>query len=255
MKTKSLFSFILIFSTIICTAQVKKVSSKTSVKKTTASNASVRSNCPIYLDDRTGTVYAAGPANMYVTPATNEIDVTINKTDGKARTTVNIYANNAFKDRIIFENGRDTPSKSKTITGVANKQVRVEIVNGSVANTFKYRATIAGEHFSLMPDRERAEGKLSVGQTKRTITTTQGSCTGKTRVVVNRTSGNARGTIRIWEQRGNTWSQIKSVTMENSTADSKKIFDLNTGRKLKIEVKNISVGNQLGYTINAIARK
>ena len=207
--------------------------------------------CTSTLKSRTGTVMAGGPAKINFTATSNSIKVTIDKTGGKAKTTVNIYANGAFKDRIIFENGRDTPKKSKTITGVSGKNIRVDIVNQSVANKFKYKMTATGSSSNLSKTGKQT-GKL-MGQQKKTIYT-NASCTNKTKVIIKRTSGKARGTVRVWKKNGNSWTEYSSDTFERSQPGNQMVINVNTSRELKIELKNVSVGNTFGYSMEAKVR-
>jgi hypothetical protein len=213
---------------------------------TTSTNAQT---CTSTIKSRTGTVYAAGPAKIDFKATSSSVEVSINKTGGKAKTTVNIYANNSFKDRIIFENGRDTPTKKKTITGVKNKNIRVEIVNQSVGNKFQYAMKAKGSSKNLSKS-GRETGRL-VGQQKKTIYT-KSSCTNKTKVIIKRTSGIARGTVRVWKKSGNSWVEHSSDTFERSQPGNEMIINVNSGAELKVELKNISVGNTFEYVMNAL---
>jgi|GEM_PF-6676279 len=212
---------------------------------------SAAQSCSSTLKSRSGTVMAAGPAKIEFRATSNSVKVEINKTGGKAKTTVNIYANGSFKGRIIFENGRDTPKKSKTIPGVNGKNIKVEIVNQSVGNKFKYSMKATGSTSNLSKS-GKVTGRL-VGQTKKTIYT-NASCTNKTKVIIKRTSGNARGTVRVWKKNGSSWVEYSSDTFERSQPNNEMVINVNTSRELKIELKNISVGNTFSYSMDAKVR-
>lgn len=77
----------------------------------------------------------------------DEVEVTVTKTGGKARTTVSVYTsstkNGAGKLKSSFEFKNDSNKKIKTfnLSGVENKFIRVEMHNRSIGNTFKYKVT------------------------------------------------------------------------------------------------------------------
>ncbi len=208
-------------------------------------------SCTSTLKTRSGTVMAGGPAKTTFTATSNSVRISVNKTGGKAKTTVNIYANGSFKDRMIFENGRDTPTKAKTITGVSGKSIRVDIVNQSVANKFKYSMKATGSTTNLAIG-GRKTGRL-LGNQKKTLET-NASCTNKTRVTIKRTSGRARGTVRVWRKVGNSWVEHSSDTFERSQPRNEMVLTLNGNNKFKVELKNISIGNTFSYTMDARVR-
>ncbi|QIE59182.1 hypothetical protein G5B37_06295 [Rasiella rasia] len=207
--------------------------------------------CTSTLKSRSGTVMAAGPAKITFTATSNSVRVSINKTGGKAKTTVNIYANGSFKDRIIFENGRDTPTKAKTIPGVLGKTIRVDIVNQSVGNKFKYSMQATGSTSNLAVGGKKT-GRL-LGNQKKTIET-RSSCTNKTKVTIKRTAGKARGTVRVWKKVGSSWVEHSSNTFERSQPRNEMVLNLNGNHKFKIELKNISIGNTFSYSMDAKVR-
>lgn len=77
----------------------------------------------------------------------NNAVVKVQKTGGKARTTVLVYAastqNGAgtLKDSYEFPNGKSKNTKTFNLSGVNGKFIRVEMKNRSTANTFKYKVT------------------------------------------------------------------------------------------------------------------
>jgi hypothetical protein len=78
---------------------------------------------------------------------TNQATVRIDKTDGKARTTVTVYilennGSETYKDSYEFVNGKYTRSRTLTINGVQDKKLVVYLRNHSVSNQFKYRLTV-----------------------------------------------------------------------------------------------------------------
>ncbi|WP_432411562.1 hypothetical protein [Rasiella sp. SM2506] len=213
--------------------------------------SSAAQSCNATLASRSGTVMAAGPAKIEFRATSNSINVEVNKTGGKAKTTVNIYANGSFKDRMIFENGRDTPRMNKTIPGVKGKNIKVEIVNQSVGNKFKYSMKATGSTSNL--SKTGTETGTMVGQQKKTIYT-NASCTNKAKITIKRTSGNARGTVRVWRKNGNSWIEYSSDTFEVSQPGNQMVLNVNSGQELKIELKNISVGNMFRYSMEAEVR-
>ena len=197
--------------------------------------------CATTLTNRTGTVYSAGPAIQTFTATSDEVTVTVAKTDGRAETQVNIYVNNQFNKKIEFDNGNYTDTKSRTLTGVKNKSIKVEIVNQSVGNTFQYRLTATGESTDLGSD----SGNL-MGQITKTMTTTR-ACGNSVKIKLTRTGGNAKGTVYIY--RGNT--RVHDEIWEGNQNTIEKTFTGSNNQTYRIEVKNISVGNTLKFNMDA----
>jgi hypothetical protein len=244
--------FILTFFAFSLNAQIGKI------KKTKNFNSknSAFKGCKTSLASKKGEVYSVSPAFITTKATSNKVTVKVKKTGGRAKTTVNIYVNNILQQdkRIIFETGKDkTPFIERDLYGVKGKIIKVEIVNQSVGNTFKYIAKIIGKSKNLIKGGKPVSGTL-IGQASKNVFTNK-SCTQKTKIIVKRTGGNARGTIRIYEftGNGNYTRLLKSETFESN--QNKKEFLMNSSKKLKIEVKNISVGKLLKYKINAIAVK
>lgn len=103
---------------------------------------SVVQSAEVTLKNRTGTVLAAGPAKTKITPSQDEVTVCVEKTGGRAETQVNVYVDDVRKAHFSFSNGKFTAEKERTVTGVRGKEVRVDIVNQSIGNTFKYELNI-----------------------------------------------------------------------------------------------------------------
>ena len=78
----------------------------------------------------------------------NRVTVKVEKTGGKARTTVMVYASDtkngtgSLKESYEFPNGKAKSTKNIHVTGVNGKFIRVEVKNRSAANTFKYKLKI-----------------------------------------------------------------------------------------------------------------
>ncbi len=212
--------------------------------------------CSVTYKSKIGKVYSANPAIIRANSTSDEVTISVTKTNGRAETQVNIYVDGVYKDKIEFDNGRNNYSTalSKTVTGALNKQVKVEIVNQSAAYTFSYNLKINGNSQFITTTGGAVTGTL-LGQVKKTIYTNS-SCTNKTRIIIRRTvvgkGSNARGTIRVYEKQGNGWASntIKSFTFEPN--ETKKIFVVNSNRQLKVDLKNISAGNKLKYKMNAV---
>ncbi|KAA3620312.1 MAG: hypothetical protein DWP94_12840 [Flavobacterium sp.] len=206
------------------------------------------------MTSKTGTVYSANPGTLTTTATSNQVTIRIKKTGGRAETQVNVYVNNVMQSNPIeYDNGTYIPSgwQTRTLNGVNGKQIKVKIVNQSVANTFKYEAKIQGNSNNVTTTGNKVSGRL-LGQTNKTIYTNP-SCTGKARIIVRRTDGRARGNIRVWEKRGTSWVLLNNHTYTFEQRQDKKIFVVNSNRKLKVELRNVSVGNKLHYIMNALA--
>lgn len=212
--------------------------------------------CSTTIKSKTGKVYSANPANITVTATSSQVTVKIKKTAGRAETQVNVYVDNVMQPNPIeYDNGTYIPSgwQTRTLNNVNGKQIKVKIVNQSVANTFSYSLKIVGESRSIATTGGKVDGTL-VGQQNKTIYT-NGSCTPKTQIIVRRRSGRARGNIRVWEKRNNgTWAFLGQYTKTIEQNEDKKIFVVNSNKKLKIELRNVSVGNTIGYRMNALAK-
>jgi hypothetical protein len=214
----------------------------------------IAQTCSRTLTSKTGTVYSANPGTMTTTATSNQVTIKIRKTGGKAETQVNVYINNVMQSNPIeYDNGSYKPSgwQTRTLNNVNGKQIKVKIVNQSVANTFKYEAKINGNSKNITTSGNKVTGRL-MGQTNKTIYSNP-SCTNKARIIVRRTAGQARGNIRVWERRGASWALLNNHTYTFEKNQDKKIFVVNSNKKLKVELRNVSVGNTLSYVMNALA--
>ena len=210
--------------------------------------------CSTTLTSKSGTVYSANPANITTTATSNQVTIKVRKTGGRAETQVNVYVNNVMQSNPIeYDNGTYIPSgwQTRTLNNVNGKQIKVKIVNQSVANTFKYEAKIDGKSSNITTTGDKVTGRL-MGQTNKTIYT-KASCTGKARIIVRRTDGKARGNIRVWQKVGNSWSLMNNHTYTFEKNQDKKIFVVNSNKRLKVELRNVSVGNTISYVMNALA--
>ena len=235
------------FFTFSVNAQViKKVKKRVHPISSTTNNSNTTfEGCDMTLASKDGVVYSVNPGYLTTVARSNKVTVSIKKTGGRAKTIVNIYAGNQLKKRIIFENGDYKTTKQRVLNNVKNKKIKVEIVNQSVGNTFKYTAKINGKDIRLTPDRKAVTGNLG-GQFEKNVRTRY-SCTGKVRVIVKRTGGTARATLLIFEGT----KTLKSVIFERN--QNTKNFILNANSGIKIKLKNISIGNVFKYKINAYA--
>ncbi len=199
------------------------------------------------LKTRTGTVYAAGPAKETVASSYDKITVTVAKTGGKAQTIANIYVNNVRKGYIEFTNGKYSKTKSKTITGCAGKSVRVEIVNQSVGNTFKYKLTIKGigNPVSICKKftKNRTGTVYAAGPAKETVS----SEADKVTVTVAKTGGKAQTIANIYVN-GVRKGYIEFTNGKYTKTKSKTITGTK-GKTVKVEIVNQSVGNKFKYKL------
>jgi len=213
-----------------------------------------QSSCARVLKSKTGKVYSANPGVLSAVATSDQVTIRIKKTAGKAETQVNVLVNGQQKPNPIeYDNGKYIPSgwQTRTYSGVQGKTIKVQIVNQSVANTFSYSAKIEGMSGNITTTGGPVTGTL-YGQTNKTIYT-NASCTGKARIIVRRTSGKARGNIRVWEKVGSSWNLKNGAGEMLEQNESKDIFVVNSSRPLKIELRNVSVGNKVGYKMNAVA--
>lgn len=209
--------------------------------------------CSRVLKSKTGKVYSANPGTFSAVATSNQVTVKIRKTAGRAETQVNIYVNGQMQSNPIeYDNGTYIPSgwQTRTLNNVSGKTIMVKVVNQSVANTFSYEGRIEGNSNNVTTTGDKVSGRL-LGQTNKTIYTNP-SCTGKARIIVRRTDGNARGNIRVWQKIGTQWQLMNNHTYTLERSQDKKIFVVNSNRKLKIELRNVSVGNTLSYIMNAL---
>ena len=124
--------------------------------------------CPTVLKSKTGKVYSANPGIVKTVAHSSQATVRIKKTGGKAETQVNIYINNVQQPNPIeFDNGPRIAKgwKTRTLSNVDGKEIKVQIVNQSVANTISYKVQIEGESKSITTTNGPTDGRLA-GQTK-----------------------------------------------------------------------------------------
>ena len=239
------------FSTNAQIKKKKRLGTLTNTSKTTLDYG-----CNQALVKKSGEVYSVANGILSTRATSNKVKVSVKKTGGRAATQVNIYVDNVLRSdddqRIIFLNGRNTtPFISREISGVKGKMIKVEIVNQSSGSTFKYTAKIIGKTPSLMPNLKPVSGRL-VGQGFKNIFTKR-SCSGKIKITIRRTGGKARGSIQIFERgnNGNYTNKIEDVTFAKE--ENEKVFEIDSTRKLKIVLKNVSVGKTIKYKIDAVS--
>ncbi len=212
-------------------------------------------SCATTLKSKSGKVYSANPATIKTTSSSNQVTVRMRKTAGKAETQVNFYIDGVQQSQVLeYDNGTYIPSgwQTRTFPNMNGKEIKVKIVNQSVANTFSYQLQINGERRSVASTGGPVDGNL-VGQTNKTIYT-NGSCTPNTRVIVRRRGGKARANIRVWEKRSNgTWRRLDQYNQTLEKNQNMKNFVVNSRRELKVELRNVSVGNTIKYRMNALA--
>ncbi len=246
-----LATFIICAMSLSTNAQIKKKKKLNTLTNT--NRTALNYNCNQELVKKSGVVHSVKPGILTTRATSNRVTVSIKKTGGRAETQVNIYVDGVLRQNKIieFDNGRyTTPYKPEPIGGVKGKMVKVEIVNQSVGSTFKYTAKITGKTNSLMPNLNSEKGTL-IGQGFKNVFTKR-PCKGKVKITINRTGGKARGTIQIFEQgnNGNYTNKLEDVTFAKN--ENKKEFTINSTKKLKIVLKNVSVGKTIKYKINAI---
>ena len=99
--------------------------------------------CPKVIEKFSGTVYSVRPRAFTLKPQCNDLLLKVAKTGGKAETQVNVYVNGRFQHahKLEFDNGNGTRTRTTTLRNVKGRTVKVEIVNQSATNTFKYTFT------------------------------------------------------------------------------------------------------------------
>ncbi|MEL6671725.1 MAG: hypothetical protein AAFR61_06020 [Bacteroidota bacterium] len=211
----------------------------------TVSTAFAGINCTKTYTNRTGTVYAGGPAKTTIRPTGNSITVKVKKTDGRAQTIVNIYVNNQRKSFIEFNNGNYTTEyRSRTVNNVKGKSVRVEIVNQSVGNKFSYRLNITGVTDAL----GSANGNLA-GQGQKTVIYDK-PCKNKIRINVTRTGGSARANVYIYKNGRKIYDEV----MDRNDRPIVKEYSGARNATYKVVIKNVSVGNFFKYSTSAVQK-
>jgi len=210
--------------------------------------------CPTILKEKNGTVYSVNPAIFKETGTSDQTSITIRKTDGRAKTEVYFFVDGVQQGgKMTFSSGQGTRTKSRTVNNTKNKEVKVKIYNRSVSNTFKYNAKIYGEKRSISEAGGPSKGLL-IGQQKKTIKTID-PCTPRTKVIIRRRNGVARATVRVYRHNyGASWSLMPAHSYLLEQGDNSKIFTVETDKKIKVELQNISMGNTFSYTMNALAQ-
>lgn len=205
--------------------------------------------CLKTLKTERGKVFAAAPGVITLKDCqSDEVTITVTKTDGKAETQINIYVDNQMQQNPInFDNGSLIPApKTRTITGTKGKKVVIKVVNQSVANTFSYVVKIEGQSNNLIKGDNT--GTL-IGNEKITLETLS-NCANKAKIIVKRKDGNARATIRVWEKQINgTFNERVDLNKTFEKEESTKEIDYDSNKSLKIELKNVSIGNNFKYEV------
>ncbi len=201
--------------------------------------------CTKTLVNRSGTVYSAGPAKESFRSKSETLTIKVAKQDGRAETIANIYVDNVRKKFLKFTNGKYTKTKTAVLQNTKGKNVRIEIINQSVSNKFKYRLTVKGDAGNNLG---MASGRL-VGQTKKTQQFDR-VCTSyrKIRISINRKGGTARGTVSV-KKNGR---QIDSKVMGNRQDKLVLSYGGASNAVYTVELKNVSVGNTLSYSMTAV---
>lgn len=117
----------------------------------TSSSGSSSNNCNYTtLGSKSGNVVGntVGKYTSTKKACKNTAKVKVNKTGGRARTTILVYVSSTkngtgtLKQSYEFPNGNRNSSKTINVSGCNGKFVRVEVKNRSAANTFKYNLRI-----------------------------------------------------------------------------------------------------------------
>ncbi|MCB0629324.1 MAG: hypothetical protein R2824_04110 [Saprospiraceae bacterium] len=144
--------------------------------------------------NKTGTVNSVKRDVTTFRSTTDWVTINLSKTGGKAHTIVQIYANNLLVQTLEFENGTKLTAKSYTITQARSKNIKIEMINKSVGNTFQYSLKCTGENTCRQNE---TAGTVEGGQSKNYDYSPQ--CN-STRIRITRTGGRAAGKAEIWNR-------------------------------------------------------
>lgn len=126
-------------------------SGTTGISGTSGTSGTSTSNCNYTsLGTKSGNVLGntVGKYTSSKKACKNSAKVKVNKTGGRARTTILVYVSSSrngtgtLKQSYEFPNGTRKSSKTINVSGCNGKFIRVEVKNRSAANTFKYNLSI-----------------------------------------------------------------------------------------------------------------
>lgn len=106
-------------------------------------------NCKTVIKTEEGTVFGGSPTQFIFSTTEDQVLISIQKTGGRAKTTVNFYVNNQMQKNktIIFQGSNKKMTQQCLLKGIQGKNIRVEIKNRAVGNKFDYRWTAAVDCF------------------------------------------------------------------------------------------------------------
>lgn len=206
----------------------------------------IAQTCEKVIKSRTGTVYAGGPARTTFTPNESVVTIEIRKKSGRAQTTVNFYIDGQLQlnKTLTFQNGNYTDTQSSTLRNVRGREVRVDIVNQSVANKFEYSLKARVQTLWL------GSGKGNIyGQDKKTFTLSV-ACQNDARITIQRTGGKAKAIINVYTLSGRSLNNGGTVMNRNQSSIRIPISGIRNQR-IRVEVKNVSVANWLKFSMDA----
>ena len=216
----------------------------------TSNNTSFE-GCETVLNQKSGVISSLAQGELKTKSKSNQVTVEVKKTGGNARAIVNIYVNNDLKERIAFNKGNNTMLKKKVLNKVRNKRIRIEIVNRDIGSTFQYLAKIIGKKTSLTPNFSTIKGMIPV-QSDQSVNVSS-SCTGKARITIKRTSGNAPVVIKVsYKKNGKYEFQEKFFEGARKTKDFTIYSNYGSG-PIEIYMKNTSNSDDFFYKIEADA--
>lgn len=144
--------------------------------------------------NKTGTVRSIKQDVTTFRATTEWVTIQITKTDGRAQTIVQIYADNKLQKTLEFKAGTQKPSMSYSITDARSKNIKIVMINKSVANTFKYRLKGTGKNPCKQNE---TTGTIPGGESKTFSYSPQCS---DLIVRISRTGGRAAGEAKIWSR-------------------------------------------------------
>ncbi len=198
---------------------------------------------------KSGTVYSVNPGRSTFTSSSEEIEILIRKTDGRAETQVNVYVDNVLRTIIEFDNGRYTLEQTRTISDVLNREVMIEIVNQSVANTFSYFLRCFGEETIICPNLlENRNGIVYAGGPRRFRLTPK--CQ-NLELVVSKTGGKAETQVSIYVD--GIFQNDQTIEFDNGkyTATESVVLQDVSNKHIVVEIINQSFTNTFRYNFRA----
>lgn len=209
----------------------------------------------------TGKVYSVRKGDFFYINKGGIQQIKVRKTGGRAETQMKIYFDGRLlrNKKVEWDAGNFTDEGRYTtvdLTGISTgRMLRIEFTNQSVGKTFSYKLKLLKEKTTLIKsDKDNISGTL-LGKQKKTIYTNK-PCGSRSFIDIWKYRGKARASVKVFEKRSDgTWRPLNqySKTIEKNESDTE--FYVNSSRELKIELRNLSVGNRFKYNVAVKPKK